>query len=141
MQVRFRKLSDKAVLPTYAHSTDCALDLTAISSTSDDDIITYHTGLAVEIPSGYAGLILPRSSICKTTLVLCNSVGLIDVGYTGEILIKFRSVNDYGINLAYAPGDRVAQLLIVPTPKVEPEWTDHLPTTARGTGGFGSSGQ
>lgn len=141
MLLNFTKLSPEAVLPTYAHDDDCAVDLTAINISYKDDILTYHTGLAVEIPQGYAGLIMPRSSISKTTLALANSVGLIDVGYTGEVMVKFRKLNEYGGNLQYMPGDRVAQLLIVPIAKVVPVWTDTTKTTQRGSGGFGSSGR
>lgn len=137
MELKFFRLDDKAVLPNYAYALDCALDLTAITQKLDNDIVTYGTGLAVEIPSGYAGLILPRSSVNKTGLLLANSVGLIDVGYTGELLVKFRKLND---NI-YVVGDRVAQLLLVPIPKITPIWSDKLTFSVRGAGGFGSSGR
>jgi len=82
LEVRFKKLHEKAVTPTYARSGDAGLDLTAatmeFSKTESRKLITYGTGIAIEIPMGYYGLVLPRSSIRKTDLRLTNSVGLID---------------------------------------------------------------
>ena len=142
MQVKFKKLHPDAVLPAYAKVGDNGLDLTAISVTADEyGNIVYGTGLALEIPEGHTGLIFPRSSVCKKNLLLSNSVGVTDQNFRGELLVKFRptSGSEEGGN-AYSVGDRIAQLVIVPLPSIEPVWAENLSTTVRGTGGFGSSG-
>jgi len=142
MKIRFKKLVPHAVTPTYAHGGDACVDLTAIARSHDESgsIITYNTGLAFEIPEGYVGLLFPRSSIYKSAMSLSNSVGVIDSGFIGEILFKFRS-HGHGIHLVYNVGDRVGQLMIVPIPKIEyEEVLGELSDTSRGTGGFGSTG-
>jgi len=80
MKVRFKKLSEKATTPSYAKPGDAGLDITAITYLTDpkNDTINYHTGLAIEIPEGYVGLLFPRSSVYKTELSLTNCVGVID---------------------------------------------------------------
>lgn len=91
MQIKFKKLSDKAEMPRKAHPTDAAFDLVATSRVFDaQGNATYGTGIAVEIPYGYAGFIFPRSSIARTDLALSNAVGLIDSSFRGEILCKFK---------------------------------------------------
>lgn len=91
MKIKIKKLADNAVIPTYAHTTDAGLDLTATSRVFDKHgTATYGTGIAVEIPEGYVGLIFPRSSVSRKDLNLSNSVGVIDSGYRGEITMKFR---------------------------------------------------
>ena len=94
MKIKIKKVSEKAVIPQYAKDGDAGMDLTAISkqikhSLNGDHIIEYGTGLAIEIPCGYVGLIFPRSSIYKKDLRLSNAVGVIDSGYRGEIKFKF----------------------------------------------------
>jgi len=90
VQVKIKKLNENAVIPAYAHATDAGLDLTATSKkTEENGIVTYGTGIAVEIPKGYVGLIFPRSSNCKKDLLLSNSVGVIDSGFRGEIMLKY----------------------------------------------------
>lgn len=141
MEVKFKRLSEDSVLPSYSKSGDAGLDLTAISNPIYDDensIRTYRTGLAVEIPEGYVGLIFPRSSIYKKGLVLANSVGVIDSGYRGEILVKF--ANRMGAGMYYF-GDRIAQLIIMPIPVIEPVEAEELSDTERGEGGFGSTNE
>ena len=151
LEVKIKKLDEKAVIPTYVHSGDCGLDLTAISAeyvvesvgTNICDIvgIKYRTGIAIEIPDGYVGLIFPRSSIYQKNLTLPNSVGVIDSGYRGEIQFIFdkRSEEQSHRNI-YNVGDRIGQLVIVPCPQIELVETDELSETERGTDGFGSSG-
>jgi dUTP pyrophosphatase len=91
MQVRVKRLHIDAKIPAYSKPGDAGLDLTAISMSRDKhDNITYGTGLAIEIPQGYVGLIYPRSSNSKTDLYLTNHVGVIDSGYRGEIMFKYR---------------------------------------------------
>jgi dUTP pyrophosphatase len=138
VKVKFKKLHRDAVIPSYAKPGDAGLDLTATSHYYDPtkDVHEYGTDLAMEIPEGFVGLLFPRSSISKTSLSLTNCVGVIDSGYRGEVILKFRGHehNRYVIN------DRVAQLIVMPYPKVEIEEVTELSDTVRGTGGFGSSG-
>ena len=90
LKVNIKKLHPNAVIPSYAHSTDCGLDLTAVSKTFDGyGNVVYGFGLAFEIPEGYAGFIFPRSSNHKSGLLLTNSVGVIDAGFRGEVTAKF----------------------------------------------------
>jgi dUTP pyrophosphatase len=144
MIVNIKKLVKEAVIPSYAKNGDAGLDLVATSRTiNDEGIITYGTGLVFEIPEGYTGLLYPRSSLSKTDLILCNHVGVIDSGYRAEVLLKFRiTSNDpfYNENKVYKVGDRIAQLIIVPYPKIEFNEVTELSSTERGTGGFGSTG-
>lgn len=142
MQVNIKKLHPDAVIPTYAHDTDAGMDLTAVSFTypnPDEHVITYHTGLSIEIPKGYVGLIFPRSSIYKQDLILNNSVGVIDSGYRGEIMAKFVILKGKDSKL-YKPGDRIAQLIILPYPKIEFNEVNELSDTDRGENGYGSTG-
>lgn len=91
MKIKFKKLTPNAVIPTKAHVTDAGLDLVATSRVFDEHgCVVYGTGIAVEIPKGYAGLVFPRSSNAKKDLIMSNSVGIIDSGYRGEITAKFR---------------------------------------------------
>jgi dUTP pyrophosphatase len=149
MKVKVKKLDPRAVVPTYANLGDAGLDLTAITMEIKDGRIVYGTGLAIEIPEGFVGLIFPRSSICKKDLRLTNSVGVIDSGYRGEIKFFFEAKitpvkvlgdkwDTHG-NL-YEIGERVGQLVIMPYPQIELEESEELSDTARGSGGFGSSG-
>lgn len=141
IKVNFKSLDPKAVLPKYAKLGDAGLDLTAVSKEWDEEkgLLKFGFGLAVEIPDGYVGLIFPRSSICKTPLMLKNAVGVIDSGYRGEIKAFFDSGGRPRKN--YEVGDKIAQMIIIPIPYIEPEWTDELSSTDRGEGGFGSSGR
>lgn len=156
LKVRFKKLSELAVIPSYAKPGDAGLDLTAIDAGIDVwpsespgqsfYYREYKTGIAVEIPAGYVGLIFPRSSVSNTCLTLANCVGVIDSGYRGEI--KFRFKMDAFANVlkgaaggkAYAPGDRIGQLIVMPYPQVEVEEAAELSDSERGSEGFGSSG-
>lgn len=93
MKIKIKKLNDKAVIPTYAHATDAGLDLTATSIKHDfgKDVFIYGTGLAVEIPEGYVGLIFPRSSNRNTEAYMTNHVGVIDSGYRGEVMVCYKN--------------------------------------------------
>lgn len=140
MIVNFKKLHEDAVLPSYAKPGDAGLDITAISDYILDDHgnMVYSTGLSVEIPGDHVGLLFPRSSISKKDLSLANSVGVIDSGYRGEILFKFKIIDaDNGF---YRNGDRIGQLVILPYPKVRPTWVEELSNSERGISGFGDSG-
>ena len=140
MKVKIKKLHKDAVVPKYGKPGDAGVDLTAISEEWNDDnsIVTYGTGLSVEIPEGHVGLIFPRSSVYKTTLSLANCVGVIDSGYRGEIMFKFRYLEE---GMVYNVGDRVGQLIIMPYPQVEFEEVEDLTDSERGEGGFGSTGK
>jgi dUTP pyrophosphatase len=141
MEVKFKKLHEKAVIPSYAKPGDAGLDLTATSQIEDNAYqVSYGTGLAVEIPEGYVGLIYPRSSIRNKEITLSNSVGVIDSGYRGEIQFTFNKRNGF-YNLKYDIGDRIGQLVIVPYPTIIPVESEELSNTERGEGGFGSSGK
>ena len=140
MKVKIKKLHKDAVIPRYAKSGDAAMDLTAVSMVVNDSIITYGTGLSMEIPEGYVGLIFPRSSIYKTDLYLTNSVGVIDSGYRGEIMAKFALTESSQWAMSYNIGDRFAQIMILPYPQIEFEEVEDLSETDRSTGGFGSTG-
>lgn len=132
-----------AKVPTYAHETDAAADLYAMENT----ILQAHTfgnklrtGVKIQLPEGWLAMILPRSSIgAKTPLRLSNSVGLIDSGYRGELGILYDNTSDepYEINA----GDRIAQLLVMPSYRFKPEVVDVLADSDRGEGGFGASGK
>lgn len=142
MELKFKKLNEDAVIPSYANPNDAGLDLTAISFTQERDdsnkmILVYHTGLAVQIPKNHVGLIFMRSSVCKKSIATCNAVGVIDHGYNGEILIKFKITTD-AMPTIYQPGDRVAQLIVMPIPRMEPIQVEELDQEDRG-GGFGST--
>jgi len=138
--LKFKKLHSDAVIPKRANPGDAGLDLVAISAQEEsNDTITYKTGLAVVIPDGYVGLIFPRSSIYKTSLILSNCVGVIDSGYRGEIQFKFRCLHT--VPDLYVRGDRVGQLVVVPCLQWEAQEVDELSETERGEGGFGSSGK
>lgn len=144
MEVKFKKLSDKAVTPTYAYDGDAGLDLTATNIHSEVNecgqfVLIYHTDLSIEIPKGYVGLVFPRSSIAKKSLVLTNCVGVIDSNYRGEILAKFKNTTGDSVPAVYPIGAKIAQLIIMPYPTINLVESNELSDTDRGTGGFGSS--
>ena len=138
LEIKIKKLHPDAVVPTYAKLGDAGMDLYATEQKWDDyGNFVFHTGLAMEIPEGYVGLIFPRSSISKTPHSLRNSVGVIDSGYRGEIMIKFAGNSTA---TSYKVGDRVAQIIIMPYPEVRFVESLELTETERGSGGFGSTG-
>lgn len=145
MKVKVKKLHKDTVLPKYAKEGDAGLDLVATSFEWKDDRYVFGTGLAFEIPDGFVGLIFPRSSICKHEMRLTNCVGVIDSKYRGEVKFVFENHGMSGDTVtgkrAYKVGDRVGQLIIMPYPQIELEESSELSETARGTGGFGSSGK
>jgi dUTP pyrophosphatase len=152
VKVKIKKLDEMAQLPKYAKDSDAGMDLTAVSKNETKEYIEYGTGLAIEIPEGYVGLVFPRSSISNESLALANAVGVIDSGYRGEIKARFKRLPNSYINgdglvgeyiknpqTEYQVSDRIAQLIIMPYPKIEFEVTDELVKSARGVGGFGST--
>ena len=138
MKVKIKKLHEDAVIPSYSKPGDAGMDLYSVRHDLDKNANSVHyTGLAVEIPHGYVGLLFPRSSISKTSCSLRNAVGVIDSGYRGEIMLKFSCRSNID---CYKAGDRVAQLIIMPYPEIEFEEVEELSDTDRGEGGFGSTG-
>ncbi|HYG72929.1 MAG TPA: dUTP diphosphatase [Actinomycetota bacterium] len=141
-QLSFQRLDPAAILPSRAHPGDAGYDLHALG---DDEVgpgdrLMVGTGLAVAIPEGYAGLVLPRSGLAsRHGLTLANAPGLIDAGYRGELVCAVVNL-DRREAVRIVQGDRIAQLVIVPIPDLEPGWIDELPPSARGTDGFGSTG-
>lgn len=142
MEVRIKKLNPNAVIPTYAKPGDAGMDLTAITMAFDveNQNYIYGTGLAVEIPEGYVGLIFPRSSNRKTQAYMTNHVGVIDSGYRGEVMVSFKNRDKDGDTAPYKLGDRVAQIIILPYPQVVFVEAEKLSETERGEGGHGSTG-
>lgn len=142
MNVRFRRIDADAALPEQAHPGDAGLDLRSAADVvvEPGERALVRTGLAVAIPEGHAGLVLPRSGLAsKRGLTLANAPGLIDAGYRGELVCAVVNLDRREV-VNVARGDRIAQLVIVPVPVVHAEWADELPTSARGEGGFGSTG-
>jgi dUTP diphosphatase len=138
----FRRLDPEAALPSYAHPGDGGLDLTSAVDVEvgPGERAMVPTGMAVAIPPGHAGLVLPRSGLAsRTGLTLANSPGLIDAGYRGEVTCAVVNL-DREQAVRVRRGDRIAQLVVVAVPKVVPRWVDELPESDRGEGGFGSSG-
>lgn len=142
MEVKIKKLTENAVIPSYAKPGDAGMDLTAIDCEFGKyGEFIYHTGIAMEIPEGYVGLIFPRSSNRETEAYMTNHVGVIDSGYRGEILITFKN-RDIDNNIApYEPGNKIAQIIIIPYPQIEYKVVDELSKTERGEGGHGSTGK
>ena len=138
--VNIKKTNPDAVIPKYAKEGDACMDLVAVEKFLDDFGNTcYNTGLAFEIPPGFVGLVYPRSSVSKTDMSLRNCVGVIDSGYRGPVVLKFRE-NDKSL-FNYKIGDRIAQIMIMPYPQVQSTEVAELSDSDRGAGGFGSTGK
>ena len=137
MKVKIKKLNPNATIPSYAKKGDAGMDLTSVDMEYSTGHITYKTGLAMEIPAGYVGFLFPRSSVYKTQQTLVNSVGVIDSGYRGEIMLKFTRSKDA---LEYGEGDRVGQIIIMPHPEIQFKEVKELSVSDRSSGGFGSTG-
>jgi dUTP pyrophosphatase len=142
MKILFKKLVPYAQKPKFGKPADAGADLVATSiDLSRDGQMVYGTGLAVEIPEGMVGLVFPRSSVRNTTLSMANSVGVIDSGYRGEIMVTFNMKWEQpGQKGVYEVGDRIAQLVIMPVPLTKYVEVDELSETERGIGGHGSTG-
>ena len=143
MKLSIARLNEDAVLPSRAHEGDAGLDLYACEAAhvGPGERWSIGIGIAVEIPSGHAGLVLPRSGLAKRHgISLVNSPGLIDSGYRGEIRVLLLNTDPAEV-FRVAPGDRIAQLVITPVAPVEPVEAEALADSSRGDGGFGSSGR
>jgi dUTP pyrophosphatase len=143
VELRIAKTAEGALLPTRAHEGDAGLDLYACESAhiGPGERWSVGTGVALEIPEGHAGLVLPRSGLAREHgISLVNSPGLIDSGYRGEVRVLLLNT-DPAETFRVAAGDRIAQLLIAPIALAEPVEAAALADSARGSGGFGSSGR
>ncbi len=145
MKVKIRKLDKRAITPVYGKLGDAAMDLTSIAQYYDEyGNICYKTGISIEIPQGYVGLIFQRSSVCKYATMLTNAVGVIDSGYRGEILFKYKPTPYYhnkpDLRFVYEVGDKVGQIMIIPYPQIEFEEVEELSLSERGENGYGSTG-
>jgi len=141
-ELAFQRLDPDAVLPERAHPGDAGFDLRSIEDVEvgPGERATVRTGLAVAIPDGHAGLVLPRSGLAsKHGLTLANAPGLIDTGYRGEVICSVVNL-DLHESVKIARGDRIAQLVVVDVPELRPRWVDELPPSSRGERGFGSTG-
>lgn len=139
LKIKFKKMHPNAVTLRQGTSGAAGFDLTAVSIEIFDTTLKYDTGIAVEIPPGYVGLLFPRSSVCKTGLSLANSVGVIDSDYRGSISFVFYKPMPWYVH--YLPGDRIGQMVIVPIPEVDFVEVEELSETERGEGGYGSTGR
>jgi dUTP pyrophosphatase len=140
--VRFTRLSEAASAPSRAHPGDAGYDLRAAEAArlGPGERASVGTGIAVEIPEGWAGLVLPRSGLAaRHGIALVNAPGLIDAGYRGEVRVLLLNT-DRENSFEIAPGDRIAQLVLVRHEAPELEEVDSLEETVRGAGGFGSTG-
>ena len=143
MQLPILKLKDEARLPVRAHEGDAGLDLYACEAAhiGPGERWSVGTGVGVEIPKGHAGLVLPRSGLARDHgIALVNAPGLIDSGYRGELRVLLLNT-DPAETFRVEPGDRIAQLVLTPIATPEPVEADALNQSARGQGGFGSSGR
>ena len=142
MSLRVVRLDERAILPTRAHPGDAGLDLYALDATElgPGERASVRTGIAVEIPAGQAGLVLPRSGLAaRHGIALVNAPGLIDSGYRGELRVLLLNT-DRQRTFSVAVGDRIAQLVLVEVRTPVPIEVDELDRSERGEGGFGSSG-
>ena len=144
MKLKIKKLNENAIIPTYGTEYSAGADLYNLPSTPvtvpAHGTVLVHTGIALEIPEGYCGLIFARSGLAtKRGLAPANKVGVIDADYRGEIMVSLHNHTDS--EAAVDGGERVAQLAIVPFLKAEFELSDELSDTVRGVGGFGSTGR
>ena len=144
MEVKIRKLCEKAVVPTYGSEYSAGADLYACEENTvtiaPHETILIHTGLSVEIPEGFGGFIYARSGLAsKKGLAPANKVGVVDADYRGEVMVALHNHSE--VPQTVEPGERVAQLVIAPFLKAEFVVADELSSTERGTGGFGSTGK
>jgi dUTP pyrophosphatase len=142
MTLKVRRLDPRARVPTRAYPGDAGLDLHALEdgALEPGERAAVRTGIAIEIPEGEAGLVLPRSGLAaRHGIALVNAPGLIDSGYRGEIVVLLLNT-DPSAAFEMAAGDRIAQLILVKVQTPEVVEVEELAVSERGAGGFGSSG-
>ena len=143
MDLKVSLLAEAATLPTRAHDGDAGLDLYASEAAhlGPGERWSVGTGIGLEIPPGHAGLVLPRSGLARDHgIALVNAPGLIDAGYRGEVRVLLLNTDPAQV-FRIEPGDRIAQLVVAPIALAEPVQVEALAESARGGGGFGSSGR
>jgi dUTP pyrophosphatase len=141
IELQVRRLRDAAVLPTQAYAGDAGLDLAACDrhDVGPGERAVIPTGLAVEIPEGYGGFVLPRSGLAaRHGITLLNAPGLIDAGYRGEVQVVFHNT-DRSETFVVEPGMRIAQLVVLEVPGLRLVEREELAASERGDRGFGSS--
>lgn len=143
--VKIKKLDAAAVLPSYGSPTAAGADLRALTNgeavtVGASETVFFHTGLAMEIPDGFVGLVYARSGIsCKRGLAPANKVGVIDSDYRGEIMVALHNHSD--VPQTVEDGERIAQIVIAPYLTADFVEADTLEDSVRGDGGFGSTGK
>jgi len=141
IELPIQKLRDDAVVPTRAYAGDAGLDLAACEriELGPGERATVGTGLAVAIPDGHAGFVQPRSGLAlRHGITIVNTPGLVDSGYRGELKVILLNT-DAREPFVVEPGMRIAQLVVLPVPELDPVEVDELPASERGVRGFGSS--
>ena len=144
MKLKIKKLDERAIIPTYGTEYSAGADLYNMGgeavSVAPGETVLIHTGLSIEIPEGYCGLIFARSGLAtKRGLAPANKVGVVDSDYRGEWMVALHNHSDKTATVE--GGERVAQMVVVPYLKAEFELADELSETERGEGGFGSTGR
>jgi dUTP pyrophosphatase len=142
VELPFTRVRPEGQLPRARHAGDAGLDLHAAEGVTvkPGERAMVPTGVAVAIPDGHAGLVLPRSGLAsRKGLTLANAPGLIDAGYRGEVVCAVVNLDPHD-PVEISAGDRIAQLVIVALPVVSPAFVEELPGSSRGAGGFGSTG-
>jgi dUTP pyrophosphatase len=143
IELKIKMLDDGLPTPRYQHDGDAGLDLPSRVDCRLEPGARARvpTGVAVAIPRGYAGFVMVRSGLAARHGISCvNSPGLIDAGYRGEVIVAVVNL-DRDDPVVIEPGDRIAQLVVIEVPEVEPVWATELPQSERGAGGFGSTGR
>lgn len=141
IELPIRRLRDDAIVPARAYDGDAGLDLAACERVvlEPGERATVGTGLAIAIPDGYAGFVQPRSGLAaKSGITIVNTPGLVDSGYRGELKVILLNTDERDA-FVVEPGMRIAQLVVMPVPLVDPVEVDELPKSERGVRGFGSS--
>jgi dUTP pyrophosphatase len=141
IELPIRRLRDDAIVPARAYDGDAGLDLAACERVvlEPGERATVGTGLAVAIPDGYAGFVQPRSGLAaKNGITIVNTPGLVDSGYRGELKVILLNTDERDA-FVVEPGMRIAQLVVMPVPFIDPIEVDELPESERGVRGFGSS--
>ena len=144
MEIKIKRLNERAKIPTFGTEFSAGADLYCAEeheiSVCSGQKCSIGTGISMEIPEGYVGLVFARSGLaCKNGLRLCNSVGVIDADYRGEIKVVLHNDSEYVREIK--PGERVAQMIVMPDPKVSFIEVEELSDTVRGKSGFGGTGR
>ena len=140
IEIELKLINDNATVPSRKHDSDIGYDISAAIDVliPSKQVQLINTGIAINLPNQCAGFVLPRSGLAsKHKITLINSPGLVDPGYTGELMVPLinHGSTDYQISI----GDRIAQLVLINTSSVEFKIVENLPDTERSTGGFGST--